>query len=61
MFAAHIASAEKAQADVFLTTDDRLARKAQKNFQLINVLIKNPVIWLAEITQLEETNDENSI
>lgn len=32
--ATHIASAERSQADVFLTTDDRLFKKAQKNSQL---------------------------
>jgi predicted nucleic acid-binding protein len=57
--AAHIASAERSQADVFLTTDDRLFKKAQKNSQLINVLINNPVQWLAFVIQAEESNDEN--
>lgn len=55
----HIASAEKSQADVFLTTDDRLFKKAQKNYQLINVKVNNPVQWLAEIIQAEESNNEN--
>jgi uncharacterized protein with PIN domain len=58
--ATHIASAERSQADIFLTTDDRLFRKAQKNYQLINVKINNPVQWLAEVVQAEESNDENS-
>ncbi|MEA5569356.1 PIN domain-containing protein [Anabaena sp. UHCC 0399] len=57
--ATHIASAERSQADVFLTTDDRLFKKAQKNSQLINVLINNPVQWLALVIQAEESNDEN--
>jgi predicted nucleic acid-binding protein len=57
--AAHIASAEKSQADVFLTTDDRLLKKFQKNSQLISVKINNPVQWLAFIIQGEESNDEN--
>lgn len=57
--AIHIASAEKSQADVFLTTDDRLLKKAQKNYQLINVKVNNPVQWLAEVIQAEESNDEN--
>ncbi|MBD2505736.1 PIN domain-containing protein [Nostoc sp. ATCC 53789] len=57
--ATHIASAERSKADVFLTTDDRLFKKAQKNSQLINVLINNPVQWLAEVIQVEESNDEN--
>ncbi|MCC5639689.1 PIN domain-containing protein [Nostoc sp. CHAB 5844] len=58
--ATHIASAERSQADVFLTTDDRLFKKAQKNSQIINVLIGNPVQWLAEVIQAEESNDETS-
>lgn len=58
--ATHIASAERSHADVFLTTDDRLFKKAQINFQLINVKINNPVQWLAEVIQAEESNDENS-
>ncbi len=57
--AAHIASAERSYADVFLTTDDRLIKKAKQNYQLINVKIKNPIQWLTEIIQTEESNDEN--
>ena len=56
----HIASAEKSQADIFLTTDDRLFKKYQRNSQLINVKINNPVQWLAEVIQAEESNDENT-
>ncbi|WYL97159.1 MAG: PIN domain-containing protein [Gloeotrichia echinulata IR180] len=58
--ASHIASAERSQADVFLTTDDRLFKKAQKNSQLINVKINNPIQWLADVIQAEESNDENA-
>ena len=57
--ATHIASAERSQADAFLTTDDRLLKKAQKNYQLINVKINNPVQWLASVIQAEESNDED--
>jgi hypothetical protein len=56
----HIASAERSQADIFLTTDDRLFKKYQRNSQLINVKINNPVQWLAEVIQAEESNDENT-
>ena len=56
--ATHIASAERSQADVFLTTDDRLLKKARKNSQSITVSINNPVQWLAEITQMEDRNDD---
>jgi predicted nucleic acid-binding protein len=58
--ASHIASAERSQADVFLTIDDRLFKKAQKNSQLINVKINNPIQWLADVIQAEESNDENA-
>lgn len=58
--ATHIASAERSHADVFLTTDDRLFKKAQTNSQLINVKVNNPVQWLTEVIQAEESNDENS-
>ena len=52
--ATHIASAERSQADIFLTTDDRLIKKAQKNTQLIHVDIDNPVQWLIKSTQAED-------
>ncbi|WP_414564236.1 MULTISPECIES: PIN domain-containing protein [unclassified Anabaena] len=58
--ATHIASAERAEADIFLTTDDRLLKKAQKNSQLIAVKTNNPVQWLAEVIQAENSNDENA-
>ncbi len=56
--ATHIASAERSQADIFLTTDDRLLKKAQKNTQFINVKINNPVQWLVEVLQVEENNND---
>lgn len=52
--ATHIASAERSQADIFLTTDNRLIKKAQKNTQLIYVEIDNPVQWLIKSTQVED-------
>lgn len=47
--AAHLASAEKSQADIFLTTDDRLLKKALKCSQLLNINVNNPVQWLLEV------------
>lgn len=55
--AAHIASAEISNADIFLTTDDRLFKKAKTNYKLIFVKINNPGTWLAEVIQSEENND----
>ena len=56
--ATHIASAERSQADIFLSTDDRLLKKAIKNSSLINVNIDNPVQWLVEVLQIEENNND---
>ena len=49
----HIACAEAAQADAFLTTDDRLLKAAQRNAGSIKVSIENPVIWLMHFLQSE--------
>ena len=43
----HLALAETGDVDVFLTTDDRLLRTAQKIALRIN--IANPVSWLMEV------------
>lgn len=56
--AAHIASAERSQSDAFLTTDDRLLRRAKQFPGQLNVKIFNPVQWLTQTIQ-EETTDEN--
>jgi len=47
--ALHIASAETATTDVFLTTDDILFKKAQRDPQKIKVMINKPVQWIVEI------------
>lgn len=46
--ALHIACAEKGDADVLLTTDDRLLIKAAQRSSL-KVEIKNPLEWVAEV------------
>ncbi len=51
--AAHIASAERSQADIFLTTDDRLIKRARRLTNLINVNIDNPLKCLDKIIQKE--------
>ncbi|MCT7971078.1 hypothetical protein [Laspinema olomoucense] len=51
MYAAiHLASAERTRADIFLSTDDRLIKKAKRNIQLIHVPVDNPVQWLLNVT-----------
>ena len=44
----HLALSETSGADVFLTTDDRLLRTAQKID--LKIKIANPVSWLMEVT-----------
>jgi len=40
---------------VFLTTDDKLIKKA-KQLDLIKIPIENPVKWLMEVTEDEDYN-----
>ncbi len=60
--ATHVASAEALSADVFLTTDDRLIRKATRYQASLNVLVSNPVTWLLSLTPYEgdNTNDDTA-
>jgi predicted nucleic acid-binding protein len=44
----HIACAEKGQADVLLTTDDSLLKKATSHREFIRVRLENPLRWLME-------------
>jgi predicted nucleic acid-binding protein len=56
--ALHLAFAEAGDADVFLTTDDRLLRKAKQSQNIFSVEVENPTIWLMNILQAKEENDE---
>jgi predicted nucleic acid-binding protein len=56
--ALHLAFAEAGDADVFLTTDDRLLRKAKQSQNIFSVEVENPTIWLMNILQAQEENDE---
>ncbi len=47
----HLALAEEGSADVFLTTDKRLLKIA--NRIEINVKVENPIYWLMEMTAYE--------
>jgi predicted nucleic acid-binding protein len=46
--ALHIASAEAGEADVVLTTDDKLIRLAMRHLRELKVLVSNPLQWLQE-------------
>jgi predicted nucleic acid-binding protein len=46
--ALHIACAESAGCDVFLTTDDRLRKAARRSKSSLRVRVDNPLDWLRE-------------
>jgi predicted nucleic acid-binding protein len=48
--ALHIACAEAANVDAFLTTDDRLLRRANTCIDRLNIQVQNPLTWLMAIT-----------
>ena len=47
--ALHLASAEQGQADVFLTTDDDLLRRAGRYRNELRMRVQNPVSWYREV------------
>jgi len=47
--AIHIACSESENADVFLTTDDKLLENAKREKDHLNIQIANPLSWLTEI------------
>ncbi len=54
--ALHLACAADARADVFLTTDDRLVRRASRMTDLVTVPVSLPLRWLEPLTQEEGEN-----
>ena len=46
--AIHLASAEDAQVDIFLTTDDQILKVANRNKNILSFIVENPVKWLEE-------------
>jgi len=49
--ALHVACAESVHADVLLTTDDDLLRRADRFSTQLGVRVANPVIWLREVQE----------
>ena len=47
--ALHVSCAERAKAEVFLTTDDHLLSKALQNRKILKVRIENPLRWVTEV------------
>ena len=56
--ALHIACAESSNADVFLTTDDRLLRRAKRLSSELRVRIENPYEWLQEVERNERSQND---
>ena len=49
--ALHLACAEEGRADVFLTTDDDLIRRAGRRTDEIHTRVTNPVSWYQEVAR----------
>ena len=49
--ALHLACAEQAAVDVFLTTDDRVLRIATRHTAQLPVRVANPLAWLLEVIE----------
>lgn len=58
--ALHLVCAEVGNADVLLTTDDRLLRKASKHRQVLRLQVENPVTWLMATLQSEGDSNYES-
>ncbi len=54
--ALHLACAESAQVDVFLTTDDRLIRRANRLRTVLAVRVLNPLSFLEEVRDADSGN-----
>ena len=47
--ALHVACAEKAKADILLTTDDLFLSNAAHNKKMLKLKIENPLRWVMEV------------
>ncbi|MFN0084595.1 MAG: PIN domain-containing protein [Blastocatellia bacterium] len=47
--ALHLACAESGGCDIFLTTDDRLLKRAKKHALELQIQVANPLHWLQEV------------
>ncbi|MCC6986921.1 MAG: PIN domain-containing protein [Anaerolineales bacterium] len=47
--ALHLASAESANVDVFLSTDDRLLKLAKRLSDVLQIRVMNPLTWVEEM------------
>lgn len=55
--ALHVALAERGGADVLLTTDDRLLRRAGRHAAVLGVRVENPLAWAARTFPADPDDD----
>ena len=49
--AAHLSCAERAEVDVFLTTDDALLRRASRLRDKLRIEVANPLAWFEKVVK----------
>ena len=54
----HLACAESGSADIFLTTDDGLLRRAKRYNSQIYVRVENPYAWFQEMAENERIRND---
>ena len=57
--ALHLACAESGNADLLLTTDDQMLRKAKSISPQLRIRVENPLTWLQEVTENEYTRPDS--
>ena len=57
--ALHLACAESGNADLLLTTDDQMLRKARSISSQLRIRVENPLTWLQEVTENEYTRPDS--
>ncbi len=58
--ALHVACAEAGNADILLTTDDRMLRLAARHSAMLQVRVENPFRWLIEVTNDRRSQADSS-
>ena len=51
---------EIGKAELFLTTDDRLLRRAKRYHEQFHIQVENPSLWLQEVNSDERFRDDRS-
>ena len=57
--ALHLACAESGNADLLLTTDDQMLKKARSISSQLRIRVENPLTWLQEVTENEYTRTDS--